>query len=170
MAFVVLIGASGSGKTTIAREVERCFARDTRVFYFDHIGVPPTGEMIAEFGSGEEWQRVKTIEWMKRLAKVATAGRVLFEGQTRLTFLEEGAIAAGNLRYLPVLVDCDDATREKRLVGERQQPGLANTNMMNWASYLRHQAKERGCQILDTSKLSLEQSVSYVMTSLSQNS
>jgi uridine kinase len=57
MPLVILIGASGSGKTTIARRIEDRFAEDVEVFYFDRIGLPSPEKMIAEYGSGEAWQR-----------------------------------------------------------------------------------------------------------------
>jgi hypothetical protein len=114
MRLVVLICASGSGKTTIVREIERRFVHEIQTFHFDDIGVPSVDEMTDEYGSGEEWQRVKTIEWMKRFADLNYWGRkLLFEGQTRLSFLDEGARAAGNFIYSPVLIDCDDATRAR---------------------------------------------------------
>jgi hypothetical protein len=104
---------------------------------------------------------------MARLAQRARTGcRLLFESQTRLSFLAEGAEAAGGLYYLPILVDCDDETRSMRLAVERDQPELANENMTNWARYLRGEAQERGCEILDTSSLSLDEAVSYVMARL----
>ncbi|MBV8794540.1 MAG: AAA family ATPase [Hyphomicrobiales bacterium] len=167
MPLVILIGASGSGKTTIARAIDHRYAEQVEVFYFDRIGVPPVQEMIAEYGSGEEWQRAKTLDWMAKLARLAKSeSRLLFEGQTRLSFLEEGASAAGGLAYFPILLDCDDETRSKRLAIERNQPELADEKMMNWARYLRSEAKRRGCEILDTSTLSLDEGVSYVMARL----
>jgi shikimate kinase len=167
MPFVVLIGASGAGKTTIARAIARRHAGDVDVFHFDRIGVPSEDQMIAEFGSGEGWQLAKTIEWMVKLAPLSRSGRrLLFEGQTRLTFLAEGAEAAGSPAYVPILVDCDDETRSRRLSIERQQPALANENMTNWARYLRHEAEKSACEILDTSILSLEQCVIEVMLRL----
>ena len=169
MSLVVLIGASGSGKTTIARAIEHRYAEQVEVFYFDRIGVPSVEEMIAEHGSGEGWQRAKTLEWMARLAQLARSGRrLLFDGQTRLSFLEEGASAADGLAYFPILVDCDDKTRSKRLAIERKQPELATERMMNWAHFLRSEAKRRGCEILNTSLCSLDESVSYVMKRLNQ--
>ena len=170
MQFVVLIGASGSGKTTIARAIEQRYADEIEVFYFDRIGVPSAKRMITEYGSGEEWQRAKTIQWMAKLATLSRSGRrLLFEGQTRLSFLAEGAEAAGSPAYLPILVDCDDETRSTRLSLERKQPELANENMMNWAHYLRREARRCGCEILDTSILSLEQCISHVMGRLNGN-
>ena len=164
---VVLIGASGSGKTTIARAIEDRFAASVDVFFFDRIGVPSLEQMIAGYGSGEGWQRAKTVEWIAKLAQAVKTGRkVLFEGQMRLAFLAEGAAAAGALDYLPILVDCDDEIRSKRLITDRGQPELANEEMMIWARYLRREAKDNSCEVLDTSLLSLDEAVSYVMARL----
>lgn len=170
MRFVVLIGASGSGKTTIARGLAQRHGNDVEVFHFDAIGVPSVEQMVAAHGSGEQWQRAKTLEWMARLAPLVRSGRgLLFEGQTRLAFLAEGAQAAGGLGYLPILVDCDDETRSRRLALERQQPELANETMMNWARELRRDARRSGAQILDTSALSLDQCVFRVLEQLRSN-
>jgi shikimate kinase len=170
MPFVILIGASGPGKTTIARAIAQHHAADVEVFYFDRIGVPPAEQMIAECGSGEGWQRAKTIEWMAKLAPLSRSERpLLFEGQTRLAFLAEGAEAAGGPPYLPILLDCDDETRSRRLTSERKQPELAHADMMNWARYLRREAKRSGCELLDTSTLSLEQCIIHVMARLRGN-
>ncbi len=167
MRFVVLVGASGSGKTTIASAIERFHGNDVQVFYFDRIGVPSVDRMIAEYGSGEAWQRAKTFEWMAKLAPLCGRGHgLLFEGQTRLSFLAEAAEAAGITAYAPILVDCDDETRATRLSLERRQSELANEAMMTWADYLRRDAKERGCDILDTSGIALDQCVAHVMARL----
>jgi hypothetical protein len=166
MAFVVLIGASGAGKTTIARAIAARTGA-VSVFFFDSIGVPSVEEMIRQYGSGEAWQRAKTLEWMRRLGDEARAApRLLFEGQTRFSFLAEGAAAAGGLAYTPVLVDCDDAARTKRLDLERKQPELANADMMNWARHLRQEARASNHPILDTSTQSLADCVDWVMQRL----
>lgn len=167
MRFVVLIGASGSGKTAIGGAIAQRHGDEVRVFHFDRIGVPSVDRMIAEYGSGEAWQRAKTLEWMATLAPLCGSGPgLLFEGQTGLSFLAEAAGAAGITAYSPILVDCDDETRVRRLSLDRQQPELVSENMMNWANYLRREAKECGCDILDTSAINLDQSVSYVMAQL----
>jgi type II secretory pathway predicted ATPase ExeA len=164
MPLVILIGASGSGKTTIARAIQERYADSVDVFLFDRIGVPSIEQMILECGSREEWQRVKTIEWMVKIAQVQkTRRKQLFEGQTRLSFLVDGAATAGGLAYKPILVDCDDETRSKRLTIDRGQPELANKEMMNWARYLRHSAKIEGCEILNTSSISLDESVLHIL-------
>ena len=171
MPMVILIGASGSGKTAIADAIRCRYPGEADVFHFDRIGAPPPEQMIAECGSGEAWQRAKTIEWMAKLAEIAARGRaVLFEGQTRLAFLAEGAALAGGLRYAPILVNCDDETRISRLSIDRKQLELANAVMMNWAKWLRRDAAARGCEILDTSALTLEESVTYVRNRLREQS
>ncbi|TCU03744.1 AAA family ATPase [Rhizobium sullae] len=162
MPVAILIGASGSGKTTIARAISERFRDNVEVLFFDWISVPAFEDMVREYGSSEAWQRA--IEWMGTLAKIAETGRkVVFEGQTRLAFVAEGAAAAGWSDYIPILVDCDDETRGRRLIIDRQQPELANSEMMSWANYLRREAKASGCDILDTSAVSLDQAVSYVI-------
>jgi hypothetical protein len=163
MPLVILIGATGSGKTSIARAIEQRFAGAVAVFFFDRMGVPSPERMIAAHGSGVEWQRAKTIEWMIRLAPLAQGGgKAVFEGQTRLSFLAEGAAAAGGFGYRPILVDCDEAARAKRL-RERGQPELANGDMNNWARYLRAEAEAADCERLDTSRLSLTDALAFVM-------
>jgi hypothetical protein len=123
--------------------------------------------MIRDHGSPEAWQRDKTIEWMARLAKVAQNGKpVLFEGQMRISFIAEAVAAADIDGYRLLLVDCDDATRARRLTVERGQPELADQNMMNWAAYLRREAVLNGCEIFDTSQLSLDQCVAHVLDHL----
>lgn len=146
MSFVVLIGAPGSGKTTIARAIEQRLAGAVDVFYFDRIGIPSEERMIEEWGSGEAWQHAQTIDWMVRLAPLGAAGRpLLFEGQTRLEFLHEGAQAAGGSAFTPILLDCEDEIRSRRLVLERKQPDLADERMMSWArrGFTRERAPRR---------------------------
>jgi ATP-dependent 26S proteasome regulatory subunit len=150
MRLIVLTGASGSGKTAIAKAIEsRC--RDTEVLFFDSIGVPSLDRMTAECGSPEEWQRAKTMEWMARIAGLLAQRNVLFEGQTRISFLLEALSAAGIRDYRIILVDCDDAIRRRLLKEDKGQPELANPKMMIWARFLRDEAKRSGCEILDTS-------------------
>lgn len=167
MPLVILTGASGAGKTTIAEAIERRFDQQFDVFYMDRIGVPPVRDMVDKFGSIEAWQRAATFEWMARLSLLLAQGRsVLFEGQSRFSFLAEAAEYAGIVSYTSILVDCDDETRARRLSIDRGQPDLANTDMMNWANFLRNEASAYGCEILDTSALTLEQGIECVVCHL----
>ncbi|QRM55171.1 AAA family ATPase [Sinorhizobium sp. BG8] len=168
MAIVVLTGASGAGKTTIAQAV-RAARPDMPVLHFDSIGVPETARMISDFGSPEAWQYAMVLEWMRRLKVLRSgASAVLFEGQARLAFLKHAAAAVGGVAYRPILVDCDDQTRRQRLRVNRNQPELATQDMMNWALYLRKEAAEYGADILDTSGMAIDASVARVLARLDQ--
>lgn len=169
MSLIILTGASGSGKTAIAQAIARDHVSTLAVYHFDSIGVPSLDAMMRDHGSPENWQRDKTVEWLAQLAPQVRKGRaVLFEGQMRPSFIREAAAAADIDDYGLLLIDCDDATRTHRLAVERDQPELANANMMDWAAYLRREAEANGCEILDTSRLSIEQSVDAVLKHLSR--
>ena len=168
MRLVILTGASGSGKTAIADAIKVGWPALANVLHFDSIGVPSSDDMVARWGSGEAWQRAMTLTWMARIARRSQQDRaVLFEGQMRLAFLREALSAAGIADFKLVLVDCDDETRARRLVENRDQPELANATLMNWAAFLRNEAQAAGCEILDTSRKSLEASVGHVCLHLS---
>lgn len=65
---------------------------------------------------------------------------VLFEGQMRISFIKK-ALADSAIRTARiVLVDCNDATRAKRLRVGRGRTELANSEMMNWARYPREES------------------------------
>jgi energy-coupling factor transporter ATP-binding protein EcfA2 len=163
MSLVILTGASGSGKTSIAESIGGARPSFADVFRFDRIGVPSPEAMAAGWGSGEAWQRAMTIDWLARIAALRTKSRpVLFEGQMRLAFVREGLPSAGVSDARVVLVDCDDKTRTHRLLTHRNQPELATTTMMNWAAFLRREAREGGYEVLDTTSISLEATVERV--------
>jgi RNase adaptor protein for sRNA GlmZ degradation len=163
MALVILTGASGSGKTAIAEAIEGARPGFADVFRFDQIPVPSLEAMAAGWGSGEAWQRAMTIDWLARIATLRTKSRpALFEGQMRLAFVREGLASAGVSDARVVLVDCDDETRTHRLLTHRNQPELATPTMMNWAAFLRREARDGGYEALDTSHISLEAGVERV--------
>lgn len=167
MALVVLSGASGSGKTAIAAAIAHRYPSQVDVFHFDSIGVPPPERMIAEYGSGEAWQRAMTFEWIAKLAPSVAAGRsVLLEGQMRLAFVVDAAMIARMTKMALVLVDCNAETRRLRLTDDRGQPDLANDQMMDWARYLREEALAGGFDVLDTTDLMVEQSTDFVIARL----
>jgi energy-coupling factor transporter ATP-binding protein EcfA2 len=170
---VVLTGASGTGKTTIALEVERAHP-DYEVFRFDSIGVP-SAEVMATFGSehqpGGAWQRAMTLQWFERIAPVVASGRpVLFEGQMRIAFIRE----ALSIQTIPnvhvILVECEDSTRDGRLIDVRRQPELANDTMKGWSRYLHSEAVEAGIEILDTGEKTLAESVAHILMYLNPQS
>jgi hypothetical protein len=162
MRLVILTGASGSGKTAIAEAFRTRRPDLADVLHFDSIGVPPPEERLA-WGPDGAWQRAMTLHWMDRISAMRGGDRpVLFEGQMRLGFVREGLLAAGLTEARVILVDCDDATRTRRLVTNRAQPELATPDMMIWAEFLRREAKESACEVLETSNLSLERCVERV--------
>jgi hypothetical protein len=169
MACVILTGASGSGKTAIARTIEMEHPA-IAVFRFDTIGVP-SAEVMASYGSGHQpggaWQRAMTLQCFETIAPVAGTGRpVLFEGQMRIAFIQE-ALAASSMRDASVLcVECNDATRLHRLHHDRLQPELADEHMMAWSRYLHREAVEAGYPILDTTDRPLAESVRVVLALL----
>jgi hypothetical protein len=167
MTLVIMTGASGSGKTAIATTIEEKYPSIT-VLRFDAIGVP-SAEVMASFGSGHQpggaWQRAMTFQWLERIALILAGSKnVLFEGQMRIAFIRE-ALTASKIKNARVLcVECDDATRRRRLKNERLQPELANESMMGWSRYLHWEALDAGYEILDTTSLSLFDSVKYVLS------
>ena len=169
MPLLIMTGASGSGKTAIAKAIEADRPSIT-VFHFDTIGAP-SAEVMASFGTGHEpggsWQRAMTLKWFERIATLVASGRaVLFEGQMRIAFIQE-ALNAFRIENARVLcVECDDSTRIHRLTHHRVQPELANESMMAWARYLHQEAIDAGCKILDTTNLSLADSVRAVLDEL----
>ena len=164
-----MTGASGSGKTAIAKTIEESHPSIT-VLRFDTIGVP-SPDVIASFGSGHmpggAWQRAMTFSWLEKIVPMLAEGKtVLFEGQMRIAFIRE-ALAAFNIENACILcVECDDSTRVRRLTHDRLQPELANESMMGWSRYLHREALAAGHQILDTTSLSLSDSVRYVLSIL----
>ena len=89
---------------------------------------------------------------------------VLFEGQMRIAFIREALTAFRIENARVVCVECDESTRARRLTYDRQQPELANENMTGWSRYLHQEALEAGYEILDTTTLSLADSVRYVLS------
>ena len=157
---VILTGASGSGKTTLARAIQQACPSHCKVLLFDSVGGPSVETMRA-FGDGHQpggaWQRATTLQWMERIAVKRRAGiSVLFEGQMRIAFIHEALAVSGIEGAHIILVDCEDATRRARLHDDRNQPELANADMMAWSRYLREEATQAGCEILDTGTIPLE--------------
>jgi dephospho-CoA kinase len=173
MPLVIMTGASGSGKTAIAKAIEEKYPTII-VFRFDTIGVP-SAEVMASYGRGHQpggaWQRAMTFQWLERIAPHLPGGKtVLFEGQMRIAFIREAltALKIENARIL--CVECDDESRKQRLTYDRVQPELADASMRGWSRYLHQEAIEAGFPILDTTNLSLSDSVRYVISMLDDRS
>lgn len=163
---LILTGASGAGKTTLAHAIQESLP-NCEVRFFDSIGVPSAEVMATydgDYGPGGGWQRAMTVEWMQRIAPLLKSGKkVLFEGQMRIAFIEEAIAATGMMDAHIVLVDCSDAVRTARLTHDRNQPDLANENMMRWGHFLRDEAKQKGYEILDTGSIPFKGIVDHLI-------
>jgi dephospho-CoA kinase len=165
---LILTGASGAGKTTIVSRLRRL--SDACFLHFDAIGVPSAEDMTREHGSPQAWQRAKAREWLLRIRdEHLPHSPVVFEGQVRIRYLQEAIAEFGIQGVRIVLVDCDDHARKSRLINERNQPELANQQMMDWAQFLRREAHAWNVSILDTTALTVTESVEILLgTTLSR--
>jgi len=155
---VVVTGASGAGKTTIAKELERDKIHNLVFCYFDSVGVPSPEVMAKEFGGQESWQRTKTEDWVEMIKNKYLGDEiVLLDGQIRPVFVELACKKQNIENYEVVLIDCSDKVRRERLI-ERGHPNLVNSEMMNWAKVLREECGSKGYNIIDTTRLDLERS------------
>lgn len=148
-----VIGASGSGKTSAVRELERTRRSGVKIFFFDSIGVPAEHERTERWGSGDGWQRAMTIEWVKRIRGELINSKALLDGQTRPSFIAEACEINDVGSYKVILIDCTDDVRRARLL-QRGQPELANERMMQWARYLIGETKKIGGEIIHNHDLS----------------
>lgn len=154
-----ITGASGVGKTTLVSALENKYHNnnDWVFLHFDSIGVPSPDDMIAQFGSGENWQKQMTYRWIDTMIGEYTDKKIIiFEGQVNLKFIKEGFSNHNFLNYEIILIDCNEEKMVQRLVYERNQAELVNDDMKNWLQYLRNQAKDFGAHIIDTSNISKE--------------
>jgi adenylate kinase family enzyme len=153
---VVVTGASGVGKTTLVRALDERHLPGIRCYYFDSIGVPPTEQMTAEFGSPGGWQEAMTYQWIARLQENSDhADLLILDGQVRPSVVQ----SAFTRHHVPhgriILIDCEHDTRDARLRGARNQPELASRDMAAWAAYLRGQADALGLPVVDTTRTTI---------------
>ena len=122
-------GASGLGKTTIIKELERLHPDHFVFYYFDSVGVPSFNEMKRKYGSGEVWQRQTTIQWVKQIKREFLPQKsAILEGQMRISFILEACKENDISDFQIFLFDCNDEERKKRLIS-RGQSDLANQKM-----------------------------------------
>ncbi len=156
-------GASGSGKTTTMEALDKIGLLGFKTLYFDTIGVPSLEEMQTKYKGPEEWQRIKTIEWVKKIKEEWIAKtHVILDGQIRPAFIEKACCENEIDAYQVILFDCSDEERTQRLIA-RGQTELANEQMMNWASYLRQESQKRGYLIMDNTHLTREETLSQLL-------
>lgn len=159
-----LIGSSGSGKTTAAKSIEAMRLNNLSVCYSDSIRVPSVEDMIKEYGNQEEWQKMNTTRWVKKIKEESLEDNdVLFDVQSRPSFIDEACANIGVMDYKIILFDCSDEERKRRLIKERNQPELANDQMMNWAKYLRERCIGKNHIIIDNTTLTPDESLKKLL-------
>lgn len=159
--FIVFIsGASGAGKTSSVKALDKTLQNSVECLFFDNIGVPSIEEMIEEYGSDEGWQQAMTEHWLEIILKVyQDKDCVILEGQMNLDFIFAAIEKLPVKHYQVILFDCENTVRHERLKTDRNQPDLVNAQMDTWAAFLRKQAIERKVPIIDTSHDSLPEIV-----------
>lgn len=146
-----IAGASGVGKTTLVEALQEKYAdKDWAFLHFDSVGVPSLEIMEKEYGSGTAWQEAMTYQWIDTMTNEYNTEYIFFEGQSNLAFIQKGFLKHNFVNYQIVLLDCDTAEMERRLIEDRGQPELVTEDMRHWLKFLRKQAHELGVPILNT--------------------
>lgn len=159
-----LIGSSGAGKTTAAESIKAMNLPGLVVCSSDSLPVPSVEDMIREFGSQDAWQMDSNYRWVKKIKdEYLETNDVLFDTQSRPAFIEEACVKNDISLYTIVLFDCSDEERKRRLIHERNQPDLANQQMMDWAKYLRERCVGENCVVLDNTLLVAKQSLDRLL-------
>lgn len=151
-AILVLTGASGAGKTTLALKLNELEIPGVKGINCDRVKV--------ESNESSDQQSEILRYWISHLREAETGIELaVLDTQIRphraLELLSQTGIQHAQI----VLVDCDPAKRNERLHVDRDQPELASARMDCWAAYLRGQADALNLSIIDTSDDSIEQSV-----------
>ena len=162
---VFITGASGIGKSHLVDSMEEVFSHERLQYIrFDRIGVPSEDEMTRLYGSGTEWQRASTIEWVRRFVEeYANKSLIVFEGQYNLDFAREACniFNIDNFRF--VVLTVSDAVMAQRLTEFRKQPELVNDDMRNWSRFLREQGESQNALIIDTSEGTTSQAIDSIL-------
>ncbi|MEK6733667.1 MAG: AAA family ATPase [Pseudomonadota bacterium] len=142
---ILITGASGSGKTTILKALEKILPQEqTSTNYFDDIGIPSFEDMIKEYGSCEKWQEAITHKWIEKLSKIKDKKYIFLEGSFNPEFI--------NIKnnHLLICIHADRSVREQRLMN-RKQPELASQDMENFANLLKNKTLALGGIVIDSS-------------------
>jgi len=153
-AILVLTGASGAGKTTLIEELNAIDIPGVEGINCDRARM-----YIGETSEPSDRQAGILRYWLTKLGRERTERRLaVLDTQIRPHIARDLLDQAGVALSQIVLVDCDLATRNERLIKERKQPELANPQMDCWAAYLRGQADALGLSIIQTGNASLHES------------
>ena len=155
LAILVLTGASGAGKTTLALKLNELAIPGVKGFNCDRVKIE-SDEMAGSTDPQADILRY----WISQLSQPETGIELaVLDTQIRphraLEVLSQAAISDAQI----VLVDCDPEKRNERLHMDRGQPELANARMDCWAAYLRGQADALRLAIIDTSNDPIDKSL-----------
>lgn len=160
---ILMTGASGSGKTTVAKALEREFSPAfISINYFDDIGVPSIEQMIRDHGAVEKWQEWATHAWIEKLVKLTSEKLVFLEGSFNPEFAVAKMQELDFNKYHLICLHADKDMREQRLIQERLQPELVTQDMENFAQKLRAQTIAMNGIVLDTTNLSVQEIIQKI--------
>ncbi len=155
----ILIGASGSGKTTATGILEEKYKEIKFIFPDKERQVPTKDEMIKEYGSVENWQKNETINRFRKIKELYLSAQPVFiDMQSRCEYIINACKILGINNYKIILFHCSNKIREERLIN-RNQSELVNQEMNNWADFLKKDCSENNCDIIDTSDMNIESMV-----------
>jgi chloramphenicol 3-O-phosphotransferase len=145
----LLFGSSCAGKTSALAALRARRLRDLVVHDFDEIGVPSDADVA--------WRRDANDVWLERaLAYEAQGKDLVLAGQTPVGELLDSPSASRLERIAACLVDCDDATRLRRLRARALDPERRD-DLIRWAAWLRRHADDARVRAIDTSALPVEE-------------
>jgi dephospho-CoA kinase len=151
-AILVLTGASGAGKTTLALKLNELEIPGVKGINCDRVRV--------ESNESSDQQSEILRYWISHLREAETGIELaVLDTQIRPHRALEVLSQTGIQHAQIVLVDCDPVKRNGRLHMDRGQPELANARMDCWAAYLRGQADALKLSIIDTSNNSPDKSL-----------
>jgi energy-coupling factor transporter ATP-binding protein EcfA2 len=150
---ILITGASGCGKTTLLKTLESMMPEgQVAMHYFDSLGVPSLEEMIEQYGSPEEWQKITTEKWIEKLAAMNEPKLLILEGSFNPEFAINHTQKLGLQNVLLFCLHAERSVREHRLIHDRKQPDLANQDMENFAQFLKCKAEELGGFLIESDK------------------
>jgi len=162
-AILVVVGASGAGKTTLVGRLASLGLPGVGCYHFDTIGIPAPDD--PRFADGAAFQAWALGEWVSRLVRNDDGVRVaVLDASVRPSAVRDAFARHGVSRGGVVLVDCEYEERNARLRGPRGQPELATPRMDTWAAYLRGQADALELPIVHTTGASPDDGVRALRT------